>query len=94
MSLFVDDPTPTTGGPVEYELPDGCVCHIREVVDRGDVYVAPPEGCQVHTPWAFAGYSLTQEAAVPSALLGVVPDVAAAAEVSPCGEGCECRGVP
>jgi hypothetical protein len=57
-----DDPTPTTGGPVEYEFPEGCVCHIREDIDYGDRFVAPPEGCRVHTPWAFPGYSLTAEA--------------------------------
>lgn len=58
-----DDPAPTTGGPLgeEYDLPEGCVCYWREDVEYGDVRTAPREGCRLHTPWAFPGYSLTQE---------------------------------
>lgn len=61
-----DDPTPTTGAPYDdYDWPEGCVCHIREDIDRGEVFTAPPEGCRVHTPWAFPGYSLDQETRLP-----------------------------
>lgn len=60
-----DVTAPTTGGPVDYQQPEGCVCHWREYTDAGDVRYAPPEGCPVHTPWAFPGYSLTQEYGVP-----------------------------
>ena len=31
----------------------GCVCYLREDIDRGDVWVAPEGGCPIHTPWAF-----------------------------------------
>jgi hypothetical protein len=60
---MIDDPTPTTGAPVEYQFPEGCVCHIREDIAWGQQYTSPPEGCPVHTPWAFPGYSLAQDAA-------------------------------
>lgn len=53
-----DDPAPTTGAPEEHYFPEGCGCHIREDPEWGDVYAHPPEGCRVHTPWAFPGYSL------------------------------------
>lgn len=91
-----DDPTPTTGGPVDYQFPEGCTCHIRED-EYGETFRAPPGGCRVHTPWAFPGYVLGEEP--PShpgsrALLGVVPDDAFDSEAPPCGEGCECRGAP
>jgi hypothetical protein len=59
--LHPDDPTPTTGAPFDYEPPPGCVCHLREDIDWGDIHVPPRGGCPVHTPWAFPGYSLTQE---------------------------------
>lgn len=52
---------PTTGAPFEDDRPAGCVCHYREDIDRGDVLTAPPDGCPVHTPWAFPGYSLASE---------------------------------
>lgn len=55
-----DDPTPTTGAPYEDDRPAGCVCHWREYSDVGDTRYSPPQGCPVHTPWAFPGYSLTQ----------------------------------
>lgn len=58
---LVDDPTPTTGGPIDYDWPEGCVCYLREDADWGEVRTAPPEGCRLHTPWAFPGYSLDQE---------------------------------
>lgn len=50
LDLIADDPTPTTGGPVDYEFADGCRCYIREDVEYGDVLTRPPGGCPVHTP--------------------------------------------
>lgn len=101
--LPVDDPTPTTGGPVEYEFPEGCTCHIREYTDVGDQRHAPPEGCRIHTPWAFPGYSLADEGAWRPAQPGDTPGQAdpgddplapLVAGLGPCDEGCECRGAP
>jgi hypothetical protein len=43
------DPTPTTGGPVDFEWAEGCVCHYREDVEYGDLLTAPPGGCPVHS---------------------------------------------
>jgi hypothetical protein len=63
LTEAADDPAPTTGAPEEYHFPEGCVCHIRDDIDWGEVYVHPPGGCPVHTPWAFPGYSLTTIAA-------------------------------
>lgn len=61
-----DAVAPTTGAPYGYDpadiFPAGCVCHLRDDADWGEHFVAPREGCPVHTPWAFPGYSLTQEA--------------------------------
>lgn len=53
-----DDPTPTTGGPVDYDWSPGCVCYLRDDIDWGEVLTAPSGGCPVHTPWAFPGYTL------------------------------------
>lgn len=47
--LNPDDPSPTTGGPVDYELADGCRCYIREDADWGEVLTRPPGGCPVHS---------------------------------------------
>lgn len=54
-----DDPAPTTGGPVDYDWPVGCVCHLRDDADWGEHFVAPPQGCPVHTPWAVHRGSVT-----------------------------------
>lgn len=39
---------PTTGGPVDMQLPEGCTGHYREDIDRGDVLVHTTR-CPVHT---------------------------------------------
>lgn len=41
-------PIPTTGGPVDYGLPYGCRCYIREDAEYGDLITRPPEGCPRH----------------------------------------------
>lgn len=55
------DPAPTTGGPVDYDWPDGCVCSLHDDIDWGEHLVSPRTGCPIHTPWAFPGYSLAHE---------------------------------
>jgi hypothetical protein len=57
---IVDAVAPTTGAPHDYYFPPGCVCHVRDDADWGEHYVAPREGCPVHTPWAFPGYTLAE----------------------------------
>lgn len=85
---------PTTGAPHDYEFPEGCVCHIRDDIDRGEMFVAPPDGCQVHTPWAFPGYSLTgAEDEVITEAMAI--EATSLEGVGPCGPAsCECRGTP
>lgn len=43
-----DLPIPTTGGPVDYGLPYGCRCYIREDADDGDIITQPADGCPRH----------------------------------------------
>lgn len=49
FDVFADDPTPTTGGPYEHDLPPGCRCYYREDIDWGDVRTAAPGGCRIHS---------------------------------------------